>query len=199
MRKIDQATLVSSSSTGAHAKISARSGDARSRHPKHDGSRRADQIQHDDRLGPDTSKWEIKDFLTFRINLLYRLLDRQLKKMLAEHHDLSIAEWRVLGQLATNSPTTVRDIAAKTYMAKSQISRAAASLVRNDYAVRSKDAADERSAVFAITKEGQKKYETVMRMNRERQRRLIAQLDLHERRVMFDAVGRLISYVRGNI
>ena len=199
MRKIDQATLVSSSSTGAHAKISARSGDVRSRHPKHDGSRRADQIQHDDRLGPDTSKWEIKDFLTFRINLLYRLLDRQLKKMLAEHHDLSIAEWRVLGQLATNSPTTVRDIAAKTYMAKSQISRAAASLVRNDYAVRSKDAADERSAVFAITKEGQKKYETVMRMNRERQRRLIAQLDLHERRVMFDAVGRLISYVRGNI
>jgi len=84
-------------------------------------------------------------------------------------------------------------------MAKSQISRAAASLVRNDYAVRSKDAADERSAVFAITKEGQKKYETVMRMNRERQRRLIAQLDLHERRVMFDAVARLISYVRGNI
>ena len=84
-------------------------------------------------------------------------------------------------------------------MAKSQISRAAASLVRNDYAVRSKDAADERSAVFAITKEGQKKYETVMRMNRERQRRLIAQLDPHERRVMFDAVGRLIDYVRGSI
>ena len=199
MRKIDQATLVSSSSIGAHAKTSARSGDVRSLHPKHDGSRRDGQLRRDDRLGPDTSKWEIKDFLTFRINLLYRLLDRQLKKMLAEHHDLSIAEWRVLGQLATNSPTTVRDIAAKTYMAKSQISRAAASLVRNDYAVRSKDAADERSAVFAITKEGQKKYETVMRMNRERQRRLIAQLDPHERRVMFDAVGRLIDYVRGSI
>jgi DNA-binding MarR family transcriptional regulator len=161
--------------------------------------READRLRRDERLGPDTSKWEIKDFLTFRINLLYRLLDRQLKKMLAEHHDLSIAEWRVLGQLATNSPTTVRDIAAKTYMAKSQISRAAASLVRTGYAVRSKDVTDERSAVFAITKDGQKKYETVMRMNRERQRRLIAQLDPHERSVMFDAVGRLIDYVRGNI
>lgn len=199
MRKIDQATLVSSSSTGVQAKISARSRNVRLRHLKHDRSRRAGHLRRDDRLGPDTSKWEIKDFLTFRINLLYRLLDRQLKKMLAEHHDLSIAEWRVLGQLATNSPTTVRDIAAKTYMAKSQISRAAASLVRNHYAGRSKDAADERSAVFAITKEGQKKYETVMRMNRERQRRLIAQLDPHERGVMFDAVGRLIDYVRGSI
>ena len=156
-------------------------------------------MRRDGRLDPDTSKWEIRDFLTFRINLLYRLLDRQLKKMLAEHHDLSIAEWRVLGQLATNSPTTVRDIAASTYMAKSQISRAAASLVRSGYTVRNKDAADERSAVFAITKDGQKKYETVMRMNRERQRRLIAQLDPHERSVMFDVVGRLIDYVRGNI
>jgi DNA-binding MarR family transcriptional regulator len=119
--------------------------------------------------------------------------------MLAEHHDLSIAKWRVLGQLATNSPTTVHGIAARTYMAKSQISRAAAALVRRGYALRSKDSADERSAVFAITRQGKKKYEVVMRMNRERQRRLIAQLDPHERRVMFDAVGRLIIYVRGNI
>jgi DNA-binding MarR family transcriptional regulator len=151
--------------------------------------------QREDRLGPDASTWEIKDFLTFRINLLYRLLDRQLKKMLAERHDLSIAEWRVLGQLAT----TVREVAAKTYMAKSQISRAAASLVRAGFAARSKDADDERSAVFVITRDGQKKYETVMRMSRERQRRLIAQLDPNERRVMFDAVGRLISYVRENL
>lgn len=153
----------------------------------------------DQRLGPDTSEWEIKDFLTFRINLLYRLLDRQLKKMLAQHHDLSIAEWRVLGQLATNSPTTVRAIAARTYMAKSQISRAAAALVRTGYALRRKDSDDERSAVFAITKSGKKKYEIVMRMNRERQRRLIAQLEPNERRVMFDAVERLIGYVRGDI
>lgn len=150
-------------------------------------------------LEADTRTWEIKDFLTFRINVLYRLLDRQLKKILSEHHDLSIAEWRVLGQLATSSPTTVRSIATKTYMAKSQISRAAASLVRTGHALRRRDFADERSAVFAITRQGKKKYETVMRINRERQRRLIAQLDLEERQVMFAALERLIRYVRRNL
>ncbi|MGH7874893.1 MAG: MarR family winged helix-turn-helix transcriptional regulator [Candidatus Binatia bacterium] len=151
------------------------------------------------REGPDTSSWEIKDFLTFRINLLYRLLDRQLKKMLAEHHDLSIAEWRVLGQLATESPTTVRAIAAKTYMTKSQISRAAAALVRAAFAVRRKDALDERSAVFAITRTGRKKYSSVMQMNRDRQRRLVGQLNPTERRIMYGAVRRLIDYVRESI
>jgi hypothetical protein len=38
-----------------------------------------------------------------------------------------------------------------------------------------------------------------MRMNRERQRRLIAQLDLEERQVMFAALERLISYVRRSL
>jgi hypothetical protein len=36
-------------------------------------------------------------------------------------------------------------------------------------------------------------------MNRERQRRLIAQLDPKERRVMFAGIDRLIRYVRGDI
>jgi DNA-binding MarR family transcriptional regulator len=164
-----------------------------------DVARKLGRSHEYERSGPDTSNWEIKDFLTFRVNILYRLLDRQLKKMLAGHHNLSIAEWRVLAQLATNSRTTVRRIAATTYMAKSQISRAAARLVRAGYAVRDKDAADERSVVFRITKEGQKKYKTVMRMNRERQRRLLAQLDPTERRVMFAGTSRLIEYVRGDL
>ena len=164
-----------------------------------DAVRKMDQARGDESTGPDTSHWEIKDFLTFRINILYRMLDRQLKKMLADHHGLSIAEWRVLGQLATNSPTTVRAIAATTYMAKSQISRAAACLVRSGYALRGKDVDDERSAVFAITKEGQKKYKTVMRMNQERQRRLLAQLDPTQRNIMFDGISRLIEYVRRDV
>jgi len=42
-------------------------------------------------------------------------------------------------------------------------------------------------------------FATDMRMNRERQRRLVAQLDTTERRVMFEVVGRLIGYVRGEI
>lgn len=192
MRKSSHAIQKSFLIVGASSKCTDHTGEAAAADSKQ-------RLVNDERLGPDTSKWEIKDFLTFRINLLYRLLDRQLKKMLAEHHNLSIAEWRVLGQLATNSPTTVRGIAARTYMAKSQISRAAAALVRRGYTLRSKDSADERSAVFAITKQGKKKYEIVMRMNRERQRRLIAQLDPNERRVMFAGIDRLIRYVRGDI
>jgi DNA-binding MarR family transcriptional regulator len=195
MRKNTPAKLHSSARNATPLTIG-RTSHLRVLNPRLDAHEKKDRARRGERWGPDTSNWEIKDFLTFRINILYRLLDRRLKKMLADHHHLSIAEWRVLGQLATNSPTTVRAIAGTTYMAKSQISRAAASLVRLGYAVRGKDVDDDRSAVFAITKEGQRKYQAVMRMNRERQRRLLAQLEPAERRVMFEASARLISYLR---
>ena len=198
MRKTTQAKLPLPAANRTHS-YNGGTGHLRALHSRLDAQQNRDRARRDDRSGPDTSNWEIKDFLTFRINILYRLLDRQLKKMLADHHHLSIAEWRVLGQLATNSPTTVRAIAATTYMAKSQISRAAASLVRSGHAVRGKDVDDDRSAVFAITKEGLRKYKTVMRMNRERQRRLLAQLEPVERRIVFEAISRLIGYVRGQL
>jgi DNA-binding MarR family transcriptional regulator len=190
-----QARQPSSATSGANFKTPARTSNLRMLKSRLDAVQKMSQARGENSAGPDTSHWEIKDFLTFRINILYRMLDRQLKKMLADHHGLSIAEWRVLGQLATNSPTTVRGIAKTTYMAKSQISRAAACLVRSGYALRGKDVDDERSAVFVITKEGQKKYKTVMRMNQERQRRLLAQLDPIQRNIMFDGISRLIEYV----
>ena len=194
-----QAKPPSSATSGTNFKTPARSSNLHILKSRLDAVQKMGQTRGEEPVGPDTSRWEIKDFLTFRINILYRMLDRQLKKMLAEHHGLSIAEWRVLGQLATNSPTTVRGIAATTYMAKSQISRAAACLVQSGYAVRSKDVDDERSAVFAITKEGQKKYKTVMRMNQERQRMLLAQLEPTQRNIMFDGISRLIEYVRRDV
>jgi DNA-binding MarR family transcriptional regulator len=191
-----QVKLPSSVTSGTSFKTPAGTSNLRVWKSRLDVVQKMSQARGEERAGPDTSDWEIKDFLTFRINILYRMLDRQLKKMLADHHGLSIAEWRVLGQLATNSPTTVRGIAAITCMAKSQISRAAACLVRSGYALRGRDVDDERSAGFAITKEGQKKYKTVMRMNQERQRRLLAQLDPVQRNIMFDGISRLIEYVR---
>jgi len=194
-----QRKLPSSATGGANPTTLAGASNLRILKSQLDAVQKMDQARGDESTGPDTSQWETKDFLTFRINILYRMLDRQLKKMLADHHGLSIAEWRVLGQLATHSPTTVRSIAATTYMAKSQISRAAACLVRSGYALRGKDADDERSAVFAITKAGQKKYKTVMRMNQERQRRLLAQLNPTQRNIMFDGISRLIEYVRRDV
>lgn len=135
--------------------------------------------------------WDITEFLTFRLNILYRLLDRQTKRILANQFGLSIAEWRVLCRLAADSPMTVRKIAAMIYLVKSQISRAAASLIRRGYIVRNADSADGRSTSFSITKEGRKKYEAMLRVSQKRNRELLEQLTPSQRRVLFKAIAQL--------
>src|ERR687892_1542088 len=105
MQKISEVRLRSSLSGGTDAKTPRRPRNLTALDSYLDAQQKLNRPRRDERSAPDTSEWEIKDFLTFRINVLYRLLDRQLKKMLANQHRLSIAEWRVLGQLATKSPT----------------------------------------------------------------------------------------------
>lgn len=144
----------------------------------------------------DTRELEIKDFLTYRLNILYRLLDRQMKKILAMQFGYSIAEWRVLARLARDSGVTVGSIARTTYVAKSQISRAAASLVRKGHVMRVEDSKDGRSPEFAITKGGRARYEAILLVSRERQRKLLSRLSPHQRHVTFAAIAELTNYVR---
>jgi DNA-binding MarR family transcriptional regulator len=145
---------------------------------------------------PNIGTWEIREFLTYRLNILYRLLDRQTTKILVDKFGLSLAEWRVLSRLAANSPMTVRKIAAIIYLDKAQISRAAASLIRRGYAVRNEDPTDGRSTSFSITSEGRKRYQTMLRVSRNRNRDLLKQLGSSQRRDLFEAIAKLTDYLR---
>lgn len=151
-----------------------------------------------EREGPDTSGWDITQFLTFRIDVMHRFQIRQTKRMLAAGFNLTLAEWRVLNNLARRSPDTVGAIAARTAIAKSQISRAAASLAWRGFVLRTDNPADARTPDFSLTESGRRLYEDVMEVGRDRQRRLLAQLDPAQRKAMFDAIDVLTAYMRAN-
>jgi DNA-binding MarR family transcriptional regulator len=144
---------------------------------------------------PNIGTWDIREFLTFRLNILYRLLDRQTTKILVDKFGLSLAEWRVLSRLAANSPMTVRKIAAMIHLDKAQISRAAASLIRRGYAVRTEDPTDGRSTSFSITSVGRKRYQTMLPVSRNRNRDLLKQLGSGQRRELFEAIAKLTDYL----
>jgi len=57
-------------------------------------------------LGQIAAAWRIggPDYLPYRITLLAKLLDRCTTRLLQVSSGLSVAEWRVLAQLAIASP-----------------------------------------------------------------------------------------------
>lgn len=160
-------------------------------------SERVSTLREDENTAAqDIASLHLKDFLSYRLSRLARVLDRNTEVVLAKDYDLSLTESRVLGYLAVSSPTTVRELADEMCLDKGQVSRAANALVKSGYAERRGDMADRRSAMFYISDAGNEHYRTHMTRARRGQGKLMAQLSAEELAVVNGAIDRLLEHVR---
>lgn len=107
-------------------------------------------------LGAVAAAWSVggRDYLPYRILLLAKLLDRCTTRLLSESSGLSVAEWRVLAQLARTSPMSVRALAEHAWVDRAEVSRAAASLERRGCLERRVNPKDRRSPLLYCTPRG---------------------------------------------
>jgi DNA-binding MarR family transcriptional regulator len=117
------------------------------------------------------------DYLPYRISLVARLLDRRTTRMLAEGFSLSVAEWRVLAQLAMASPSSVRDLAERAWVDRAEVSRAAASLVRRGYVQRCDNPEDRRGPLLSCTRAGKALFRRIRPRRAAFHKSLTARLD----------------------
>src|SRR5262245_63270531 len=68
-------------------------------------------------------------FFIYKVGILRRLLDRYSSPALTDQFDMTVAEWRVLTNLYSASPTTAWQLCLRVHAAKDEISRACAGLV----------------------------------------------------------------------
>ena len=146
--------------------------------------------------GPDTSDFILEDFLTFRLLILARSLDRQAKRTYGESFGLSLAEWRILAKLGTVGSATVNRLASWMHYDKAQISRAVGALVEAGYLARSTNASDTRSATLTLTPEGQEFHRELMAFGRERQRLLLSLLSPSQRKSLYEITAVLTDHLR---
>ena len=146
--------------------------------------------------GPDTSDFILEDFLTFRLLILARALDRQAKRTYGESFGLSLVEWRILAKLGTVGSATVNRLASWMHYDKAQISRAVGALVEAGHLTRATNASDTRSAILTLTAEGQEFHRELMAFGRERQRLLLSLLKPDERKSLYEIVGVLTDHLR---
>lgn len=114
-------------------------------------------------LGEVAAAWRVggPDFLPYRITLLAKLLDRCTTRLLQASSGLSVAEWRVLAQLAIHSPASVRQLAAQAWVDRAEVSRAAASLERHGFVDRRDNPKDRRSPLLYCSEQGLELYRRV--------------------------------------
>jgi DNA-binding MarR family transcriptional regulator len=114
----------------------------------------------------------LEDFLSLRVSILAKLLERRLARLLGEHCGLAVTEYRVLAVVAMRPRATVRDIAARTFVDKAQVSRVATVLEKQDLIRRSTSGTDRRSPEFTVTPSGRALMNRIVPLCTQRERDL---------------------------
>jgi carboxymethylenebutenolidase len=146
--------------------------------------------------GPDTSAFELEDFLSFRLVALARLVERQSKRGYSEAFGISVAEWRVLAILATFGDRLINELATITEYDKSQISRAVTALADRGYIQRIANPQDQRGSYLSLTDTGRALYKAALPAGRERQRDLLSLLSPNQRRELYTALDILTHHLK---
>jgi DNA-binding MarR family transcriptional regulator len=135
----------------------------------------------------------------YKIGILRRLLDRYSGPALTLQSGLTLAEWRVLTNLYSFSPTTSRQLCLRLRTDKAEVSRACAGLIARGYASRRIDTKDRRSALIVITRLGERRHDQIIPLRQALQMELETPLSKAEVGELHRILDKLMQYVAGKI
>lgn len=135
----------------------------------------------------------LQDFLTFRLARLNQALNSQVTDILSKHAQIGLTEWRVLSVIAVNDARTAREVADLTGIDPAMISRALKQLEERGLVLTARDSTDRRARQVRLTPSGQRLYEDVVPIMRNRQEALLGALSPEGRAVIFDAIDKLMD------
>jgi DNA-binding MarR family transcriptional regulator len=137
--------------------------------------------------------------ISYRINYIHRLLDRQTKKFLTDNYQLTNAEWYVLAFLASGETDTIVGISRKTAIFKPQVSQAMNSLAKRQLVRRIVDPSDGRAPRFQVSKKGKDLRADIARWTWARQKALVGQLSTKQAQAINEGLNILATYMSLNV
>ena len=102
-----------------------------------------------------------RSYFGYRMVVAAKMFDRVVSKLLAQHGEVSLPQWRVITQLGVTTTGTVRSLADGAAVDRAEMSRATRELLRRGLLNRREDPSDKRSPQFTLTPSGRKLYRSV--------------------------------------
>jgi len=130
-------------------------------------------------------------WLSFRVAVLSNKLARRAAARVGAEHGLLLTEWRVIAVLGETGALAAADIAARTAIDKSWISRALTRLEGGGLVVRTRASGPRRRVDVALTAAGRGVYAAAAAGSRARNEELLAVLSAAERTFLFSLIERL--------
>jgi DNA-binding MarR family transcriptional regulator len=109
----------------------------------------------------DVRSMRNEDFLSYKISVLSRILDRGVDKKLVSGLNLPLTSLRILGHLHAHGEGRVLAIARSMHLLGSQVSQSMMDLVEYGHVSKKPDPSDKRGTLFRLTPKGRRLYEGV--------------------------------------
>ncbi|MBY6017558.1 MarR family winged helix-turn-helix transcriptional regulator [Ferrimonas balearica] len=138
------------------------------------------------------SPLQLQRFIPYRLADLAHRLSQELSAIYAEPpFAISIAEWRVLAQLAEHPALTSKTLGRLTGMDKTKVSRAVQRLAERNLLVQQRDENDQRQRYLRLSESGQALYQQLAPHALDWERRRLAALDPQERQQLLALLDKL--------
>lgn len=138
-----------------------------------------------------SKKVQLNQFVPYRMVHLAANISLSLSKIYKQEFDITIAQWRVLAQLAEQQKLYAKDIGKITSMDKSKVSRAVKGLESKQYLIKQTDKNDNRAAYLSLTDQGVLLYQKIVPKALQWEREFTGILDASEIRDLMKILSKL--------
>ena len=142
----------------------------------------------------DVRSMRNEDFLSYKISVLSRILDRGVDKKLLADLDLPLTSLRILGHLHAHGEGRVLSIARSMHLLGSQISQSMMELVTYGHVASKPDPSDKRGTLFRLTPKGRRLYEGVLAKAQRKQAAVAALIGPVNYARVSDCLDALIAH-----
>lgn len=137
------------------------------------------------------ARLELDRFLPYRLVTLAQRLSTALSTIYDEEFGISIAEWRILANLAEKGELNPTEIAVQTSMDKARVTRALKALRARRCLVQKRDAGDGRAYRLRLSAQGLTLYARIAPLALAWEADLLAALDAAEYRELMRLLDKL--------
>jgi DNA-binding MarR family transcriptional regulator len=135
-----------------------------------------------------------EDFLSYKISVLSRILDRGVDKKFVAGLNLPLTSLRILGHLHAHGEGRVLAIARAMHLLGSQVSQSMMDLVACGHVAKKPDPTDKRGTLFRLTPKGRRLYEAVLTRAQDKQESVAALIGPENYQLVSRCLDLLIAH-----
>lgn len=134
---------------------------------------------------------DLNEFLPYQLNQLATKISDDFARVYQQKYDLTIAQWRVIANLAQFGQNSAKDLCSLANMDKSTVSRAIKALFDKGYLVTQLSEQDKRATNVMLNQQGKELYRQIAQDAHVWEKQLAANFSKHEQEQLLSLLTKL--------